>query len=865
MKQISLKYRIAMTMFALTGVMLAVLLWQVQRMQDDDTSVEQAADETVIMDILGELSRFALIKSEYSDLDHYFSMVSRNPHVVKIIVADSTNRVVMSTDTGLLGLALPELQDREATRWRTRKLTNTAGTQGLLAVEFSNADLLAARKRRRTWAIVVALVSMTLIALVSVIMGAALTRRLAVLSWASKRIGEGEFGTRVNMEGEDEVSMLGKTIDRMARKIKTTMEDLHAAEMKYRTLVEQMPAVTYVASVGQDSSTLYVSPQVESVLGFTIDEWKADSDLWLRQIHPEDRERVLRDLESSKANEEIFQCEYRMQTRDGRVVWIRDEAVLLRDNDGLPQALQGIMLDITKRKQAEEKERKLIAIVETSSDLIGIADLAGNLVYLNSAGLRLVGIDAFEDVRNTSVRQFHLPEDYHRFETEIMPSILKNGTWAGEIAYRHFKTGAPVPVEMNAFIIRDEETGRPIALANISRDIRQRKDLEAQFLQAQKMEAVGQLAGGIAHDFNNILTAIIGYGNLALLKLEDDHPVRSYVDEMLTSAERAASLTRNLLTFSRRQIIDLRPVTVNSIVERVEQLLLRIIGEDIRLRKVLTPEDTMILADAVQIEHSLVNLATNARDAMPEGGDLTIETDIVEIDEEHVSAYGFSRAGKYVVLSVSDTGEGMEEETRKRAFEPFFTTKEVGKGTGLGMAMVYGSVKQHGGYIGVYSEPGVGTTFKIYLPLYASEAMPLPPAESALVLKGGSETILVAEDDEAIRVLLSSVLKEAGYTVITASDGPEAIAAFSGRAGSISLLLLDVIMPGKNGRQVYEAAKNLNPSVKALLVSGYTADIIEKKGVLEEGLAFISKPVSPVELLRKVRDVLDQQSSTTAD
>jgi two-component system cell cycle sensor histidine kinase/response regulator CckA len=386
----------------------------------------------------------------------------------------------------------------------------------------------------------------------------------------------------------------------------------------------------------------------------------------------------------------------------------------------------------------------------------------------------------------------------------------------------------------------------------------EKQKLQSQLLQAQKMEAVGQLAGGIAHDFNNILTAIIGYGSIALAQVKEDDPLRSCVDQMLTAANRAASLTQSLLAFSRKQIINPQPVAVNAVIERVQKLLHRIIGEDIELTTALAEGDTTVLADAGQLDQVLINLATNARDAMPDGGHLTVTTVRTTMGDDYIRSHGYGKEGTYMLISVTDTGDGMDDKTRERVFEPFFTTKEVGKGTGLGLAIVYGIVKQHNGYINVYSEPRRGTTFKIYLPAFKTDAKPIQPAGPPAPPKRGTETVLLAEDDTILRNLARAVLEGHGYIVIEAVDGQEAIDKLRLYQDRIQLLIVDVVMPKKNGKEVYEEAQRITPGLKALFASGYPADIIQKKGILEEGIKFVSKPIAPVDLLRKVRDVLDE-------
>ena len=854
MNRFSLKYRIALTVFALTGVMLAVLMWQVHRMQDDAMAAAQASDEAVIMDVLGELSRFSLIKSEYSDLEHYFSMVRRNPQVVKIIVADSADRIVMSTDAGLLGLPLPLQRNTEASRWRTRKLINAAGPQGLLAVEFSNAETLAARKRTRTWAAVVALASMTLIALVSVIMGAALTRRLAALAQASKRIGDGDFGTRIDLPGSDEVSELGRTVNTMARKIEAALGDLKVSEHRFTSAFEH--ASIGMALVGLDERFIQVNQSLCNILGYPREKLLT---MTVTDVtHPDDRAaEEEHKKEAREGGNPDFQMVKRYLHADGRVVWGQLSVSAVTDSQGKPQYFIGQLEDITARKRAEEalrhSEEQYRLVVENASDAIFIAQ-DGQFKFANAALVNVLGYTRdeiigrpFANFIHPDDRQMVLDRHKKRLQGQDPPRMYEFRVVT--------RSGTTRWAELNVVMVEWE--GRPATL-NFLRDITQQKKLEQQLLQAQKMEAVGQLAGGIAHDFNNILTAIIGYGNVALMKIPKDDPVRSSIDQILASADRAAGLTRSLLAFSRKQFLSPQPVTVNSIIDRVRNLLHRVIGEDIEFRTVLTAQDTTVLADSGQIEPLLINLATNARDAMPKGGQLTIETGLAQIDDEYIRHHGYGKTGAYVLISISDTGEGMDEPTRQRVFEPFFTTKEVGKGTGLGLAMVYGSVKQHNGYINVYSEPGKGTTFKIYLPVLHAAARPLALSKSDGMPKGGNETILLAEDDQAVRNLTRSVLEDVGYTVIEAADGREAVERLEQQRDRIDLLIADVVMPKKNGEEVLEEARRLKPGIKVLFTSGYPANIIQGKGIIEQGLPFISKPASLHDLLRKIREVLDQ-------
>jgi nitrogen-specific signal transduction histidine kinase len=399
--------------------------------------------------------------------------------------------------------------------------------------------------------------------------------------------------------------------------------------------------------------------------------------------------------------------------------------------------------------------------------------------------------------------------------------------------------------------------GSVIGVLGIARDITEHRQLEAQYLQAQKMESIGTLAGGIAHDFNNILSAIIGYGHVALMKMAEDDPQRHNIESMLEGADRAAYLTKSLLLFSRKQITERKPVELNEVVRKVEKFLRRVIGEDIECKTVLSETPLAILADSYQLEQVLMNLATNARDAMRAGGVFTILTEQVNLDEDFTVAHGYGKPGVYALMTLSDAGMGMDENTRKRIFEPFFTTKEVGKGTGLGLAVVYGIIKQHDGFINVYSEPGKGTTFRIYLPLVAPESIEEAKTYEEEAPSRGTETVLLAEDDEDLRKLSRTVLTDHGYTVIEAVDGEEAVKKFMENKDRVQLLLFDLIMPKMNGKEACDEIRRIKPDIKVIFSSGYAPDMLDQKTLLGEGAAMILKPVSPKAILRKVRSVLD--------
>ena len=400
-----------------------------------------------------------------------------------------------------------------------------------------------------------------------------------------------------------------------------------------------------------------------------------------------------------------------------------------------------------------------------------------------------------------------------------------------------------------------DEAGRPFHMIGTIQDITERKHLEDQLFQAQKMESVGQLAGGVAHDFNNFLMAIMSYASLIQMKLKEDSTLKNYAEQILLASKKAADLTQSLLAFSRKLVINLKPTSLNTVLERTNKFISRVIGEDIKLEIRLSDSELNVRADSGRLDQVLLNLATNARDAMPDGGRLTIETEPVRLDDAFIKAQGYGEPGMFALISVTDTGAGMDERTREKIFEPFFTTKEIGKGTGLGLSVSHGIIKQHNGYINVGSEPGRGTAFKIYLPMIESGAFEDQSIETAPPV-GDNETILIAEDESDVRKILKIMLEDFGYKIIEAFDGEDAVKKFMLNKDEIALVILDVIMPKKNGKEAYDEINILSPEVKALFISGYTAEIVHKKGILDREINFISKPVSPNELLKKVREVL---------
>jgi PAS domain S-box-containing protein len=514
--------------------------------------------------------------------------------------------------------------------------------------------------------------------------------------------------------------------------------------------------------------------------------------------------------------------------------------------------------EISERKQAEEalrqSEEQYRTLVEASPDVIFTLSTRGGIfISINSTFEQITGWSRDEWIGRPFLEIVH-PDDRPTALAKHQEAM--NGAALLQYELRCLtKSGEYRITELTTTDLQND--GMVVGRLGIMRDVTERHALEEKLRQAVKMQAVGQLAGGIAHDFNNILSVIISASDLLLLDMEEDNVLRPHAEMILKSAERGAQLTRNLLAFSRKQILTMRPGDLNEMIRSVEPLIARLIREDLGFTVSLAAGELHCLADSTQIEQVLMNLAANASDAMSKGGQLTISTGRLTMDAEFKVKHGFGQDGEYAVLRVDDTGYGMDDKTRERVFEPFFTTKEVGKGTGLGLATVFGIVKQHRGYIDVRSEVGKGTTFTIYLPLILETSDDLPSAVPARRPLGGTETILIAEDDDVVRTMLKSVLSGAGYRVIDARDGRDAEKKYKDHQAEISLLVFDVIMPNKNGKQAYDAIRSLRPDIKCLFLSGYTADIINETGISEEEGGFLQKPVMPVLLLKKIRDILD--------
>jgi len=653
---------------------------------------------------------------------------------------------------------------------------------------------------------------------------------------------------------------------------------LQDAEAKYRQLVEQVPAISYVAETGAFGPFLYVSPQVKTVLGYDPEACLADSRFWWDHLNPEDQPRAL--LEDSWEEGRLFQMEYRMRHHHGQEIWVRDEAIIVRDPMTGKKLTRGLLVDITEQKRAQqalrESEERYRTFVAQSSE--GIYRMEhdppipchlsvdeqlqwgykyGYMAECNDAMARMYGRASAQELIGQGLSQFLILQD--PVTRQFMERFIRGG----------YRISDEESIEQDAQgqrrIFRNTMVGTIVdghwvRTWGIARDVTERKHLEEQLRNAQQLEAIGRLAGGVAHDFNNILSIIMGHGQLLLASGVDERS-RTGLEQMQRAAERAAALTQQLLAFSRKQVLQPKVLDLNETVTDVEKMLSRVIGEDIELIAKLHPSLLMVKADPSQVEQVLINLAVNARDAMPQGGRLSMETSNVELQRDEARDLDLT-PGCYVMLKVRDTGNGMDPVTLTHVFEPFFTTKPMGKGTGLGLSTVYGIVKQSGGGIRVESEPGRGTSVRIYLPATEADRSRQGGRLMASNVAGGLETILVAEDEPDLRELTRIFLESYGYKVLEAGSAEEAIRTAEGFGKPIHLLLTDVIMPGMSGPQLAEKILCQNPNTKIVYMTGYTDDMIVQHRVLEPGVQLLQKPFTKSELALKVRSTLDGEFRT---
>ena len=615
-------------------------------------------------------------------------------------------------------------------------------------------------------------------------------------------------------------------------------------------------AADMIAVVDMDGNRIYNSLSYQKVLGYSPEELQASSSF--EQIHPDDRERVKNAAAEARRTGIGKTLEYRLRHKNGAWLVLESTSSVIQNADGQPEKLVIVNRDVTERKRAEDALRRLEtgfrSVVEDAPYGIYRASTAGRFLQVNPALQKMLGYESTEALLGKDLpSEIFLHFDEYQRLTELLTRTEEIKDL--EMEWKRMDS-TPITVRCSGRRVNDEN-GAMAYFEAFAEDVTEKRILERQLRMAQKMEAIGRLSGGIAHDFNNLLGVIIGYSRVLKRELGANNPLAEHALEIEKAGQRAASLTKQLLAFSRQQVLTPAVLNLNTLASDMEKMLPQLLGEDVKVSMLLDPKLGNVKADQSQIEQVIMNLAVNARDAMPMGGKLKIETTNVELDQAYVWSHPGSKVGSYVLLAVTDTGTGMDAATLTHIFEPFFTTKELGKGTGLGLATVYGIVKQSNGYIALESAIGKGTSFQIYLPRHAGQ-----PIVDELKIDSpddlrGSETILLVEDSEPLRKLAKTFLESRGFRVLSADSGEDALQVAARFDGIFDLLLTDVVMPGINGRVLAENLLPRQPGMKVLYMSGYSDSFIAGHGVLDPGIHLLHKPFIEEVLIRKVREVLD--------
>jgi PAS domain S-box-containing protein len=646
-----------------------------------------------------------------------------------------------------------------------------------------------------------------------------------------------------------------RTLENQVNERRAAQQAHREVQQRYRALAEHSPTgIFHSNALGE---TLYVNEAWCRITGLSKEAAMGDG--WMDAIHPSDRRAKTAEWSHLvNGGQGLSGGEYRILRPNGDVVWAEGYAVELKDDTGQVTGFVGSVHDITEHKLAEEiireSEERYRTLFEQSSDCIYISSPEGRFIDINQAGLDLLGFESKQSALTTEIPMLYSdPKDRQALLDELE---AKGSVSARELNLIR-RDDSTITVIASITTVRNND-GPVHTMRGILRDVTETRLLEQQLRQGQKMEAIGRLAGGVAHDFNNLLTAIIGYSDLLAMSLPAETPLQQNAKEIKSIARRGAALTKQLLAFSRRQVVAPKNLLLNSVIDDLRSLLERLIGEDVELITDLDPDLGQVLADPTQIEQIIVNLAINGRDAMPNGGTLAISTDAYDSHAKQEPRYAGLAPGKYARLTVTDEGTGIDPKIQDRIFEPFFSTKAETQGTGLGLSTVYGAVQQAGGQVYLASEMGHGATFEVLLPEVSVQVEETPEKPTALSTQGGSETILIAEDEPTVRQFLASLLAAQGYSVLVACDGLEALHMARGHDGQIDLLLSDVVMPKMNGIELAQRLRGEMAHLKILLVTGYS----ENQAALREvGDAYLQKPFAPQALTKCLRQLLDTTSA----
>jgi|GEM_PF-1367829 len=692
-----------------------------------------------------------------------------------------------------------------------------------------------------------------------------LSKPMDALEQGLRAVAAGDLGARIDIHGRDELAQLGTLFNQMVYQRQVHESELTEKEQRFRQLAENIDEVFWMTDP-EKNEMLYISPAFEHIWGFSPDALYRDPDLWLQAIHPDDRDRVHQALPEQATG--TYRQEYRITRPDGMERCILDRAFPIRDASGQVYRIAGVALDLTDQRQIEadlqERVKELGCIYRVLELTTDTEQETRSICADVTAVLPNGFLESGHAVARITMGQDECTSPGWEPPLERLQSpILVEGRQVGLVEVGYKASRPPPPQEREAFLAEEKVLLDSVA-QHLGRMLHTRQ-LSQAMARSERLSAVGQLTGGVAHDFNNLLTVIIGNSELLQLRLAKEDRLRKLVDMIATAANRGAELTQRLLSVARAQALEPRVINVNELLSGMEALLQRSLGETIELNIIRESRLWPALVDPGQLENAILNLCINARDAMPKGGRLTLETARAVLDESYTVRHAEVRPGDYVLITVSDTGQGIPAELQEKVFEPFFTTKGEAKGTGLGLSTVHGFVKQSRGHISLYSEPGQGTTVRLYLPRAALNEQTVRPNPDDQHPRGGDEVILLVEDDRLVRRYAEEQLSNLGYTVLVASNGRDALAMIRENPG-IDLLFTDVVMPGgMNGQELAEAARQVRPGLRVLYTSGYTGNAIVHQGHVDPGVLLLTKPYRQAELARKLREALAQPGQPTGD
>jgi len=855
--RLSLKYRIAVMIFLLEAIMMGLVLWQTLEHSFEASREQLTANEQTMMDVLSGISRVALLTEEYADLQPYLENLLNDPRVTRVILADAQQRVVAGNRPEDVGPTMPALTNHGDNYWRSREITNAAGPLGVLAMEFSNTALLKANRKAWDLGLGIAVIGMIVIAIAGVFTGFLLTRRLESITFAAQRFARGELEVETKVHGHDELGKLAESFNNMARYVAESQRGMQESEHYHRMLFEQSPIG--LALCRMNGELVDINAAYAEIIGRSVKE-TLELTYWdiTPEIYASDEQRQLECLNKT-GRYGPYEKEY--IHKDGHLVPVRLYGLVLEK--GGETFIWSSVEDITEYKQAEEREASLGKILDDSLNEIYIFD-ADTLHFsqVNRGAMLNLGY-SMEELRTFTA--VDLKPEFTHTEFVRLLEPLRNG----EKEKLRFNTvhqrkdGSRYPVEVHVQLSTFESAPAFVA---IILDLTERKQAEDALRRAQKMEAVGRLSGGVAHDFNNQLGIVIGYLDYLKGHFKAGEEPLQWVETASKATLRCMDLTRQLLAFSRGQSQDKVAVNLNTLLQDMENIFARSVTPEVEVQYSLTDDLGTTRIDPGEFQDAVLNLVINARDAMPDGGKILIETTNKHLDGDYAALNPGVKPGDYVQLMLSDTGTGIDKETLEHIFEPFFTTKPEGKGTGLGLAMVYGFVKRYGGHIKVYSEPGMGTAIRLYLPHFAhSDSTPVVENVRAPALPTGNETILIVEDENDLLHLADQYLSILGYRTHLAENAEQALEILATQ-DKINLLFSDVVMPGNmNGYELAQQATARRPGLKVLLTSGYTARAVVNNGLARFSAHLLSKPYRKSDLAQRIRLVLDETSEYAKD